>query len=112
MSPQAEIHYCERLCNDLTSPCASFAKRQLYNYCSTMRIAPPLASTSYLVQANVDSMQGQQELRQKDQAQIVGLARYCCRSAVVVLQQQGVLLQLEEVVVKEAPRQQVLQRAQ
>ena len=112
MSPQAEIHYCERLCNDLTSPCESFAKRQLDNYCSTMRIAPPLASTSYLVQANVDSVQCQQELRHKDQAQMVGLARYCCRSAVVVLQQQGVLLQLEEVVVMDPARQQVLQPAQ
>ena len=108
MSPQAEIHYCERLCNDLTSPCESFAKRQLDNYCSTMRIAPPLASRSYLVQANVDSVQCQQELRHKDQAQMAGY----CRSAVVVLQQQGVLLQLEEVVVKEPARQQVLQPAQ
>ena len=106
MSPQAEIHYCERLCNDLTSPCESFAKRQLDNYCSTMRIAPPLASRSYLVQANVDSMQGLQEVRHMDQAQGLQLL-YSSRDAGMV-----VLLQVEEVKAKEDAQQEVLQRAE
>ena len=83
------------------------AKRQCDRYCSTMRIALPLASTSYLGQANVDAMQGLQEVQQMDRAQVAvqvqGLQLlHCCRPAFVVMQllKQRVQLQLEEVKVK------------
>jgi hypothetical protein len=70
-----------------------------------MRIALPLASTSYLGQANVDAMQGLQEVQQMDRAQVQvqGLQLlHCCRPAFVVMQllKQRVQLQLEEVKVK------------
>ena len=87
------------------------AKSQNDNYCSTMRIALPLASTSWLVPANVDSKEGLQEVRQMDQAQAQGLQLLgCCCSAVVVLQE-GVVLTLEEVKVKEHAQHEVLQPA-
>ena len=71
-----------------------------------MRIALPLASTSWLVQANVDSMQGLQEVRHMDQAQGLQLL-YSSRDAGMV-----VLLQVEEVKAKEDAIQEVLQRAE
>ena len=112
MSTQAERHYRDGLCNDLTSPCALLANSQYDNYCSTMRIALPLASTGWLVQANVDSKEGLQEVRQMDQAQAQGLKLLqCCCSAVVVMQQ-GVVLTLEEVKVKEDAQHEALQPAQ
>jgi hypothetical protein len=46
------------------------AKRQFDKYCSTWRIALPLASTSYWVQAKTDSIQGFQEVQQMDRAQV------------------------------------------
>jgi hypothetical protein len=67
-----------------------------------MRIALPLASTSWLVQANVDSMQGLQEVRHMDQAQGLQLLY----AGMVVL------LQVEEVKAKEDAQQEVLQRAE
>ena len=77
-----------------------------------MRIALPLAATSWLVQANVDSKEGLQEVRQMDQAQAQGLLLLqCCCSAVVVMQQ-GVVLTLEEVKVKEDAQHEALQPAQ
>jgi len=88
------------------------ANSQYDKNCSTVRIALPLASTGWLVPANVDSKEGLQEVRQMDQAQAQGLQLLgCCCSAVVVLQE-GVLLTLEEVKVKENAQQEVLQPAQ
>ena len=111
MSMQAERHYRDVFCNDLTLPCAMLAKSQYDNYCSTMRIALPLASTGWLVQAKVDSKEGLQEVRQMDQAQAQDLQLLgCCCSAVVVLQE-GVVLTLEEVEVKENAQHEALQPA-
>ena len=88
------------------------AKSQCDNYCSIMRIALPLASTSCLVQAKVDSMQGLQEVRQMDQAQAQGLQLLLCCCPAVVVMQQGVVIQLEEVKVKQDAQHEVLQPAQ
>ena len=112
MSTQAERHYRDGLCNDLTSPCALLANSQYDNYCSTMRIALPLASTGWLVPANVDSKEGLQEVRQMDQAQAQTLELLQARCpAVLVMQQQGVVLPLQEVKVKENAQHEALQPA-
>jgi len=64
-----------------------------------------------LVPANVDSKEGLQEVRQMDQAQAQGLQLLgCCCSAVVVLQE-GVVLTLEKVKVKEHAQHEALQPA-
>jgi len=87
------------------------ANSQYDKNCSTVRIALPLASTGWLVPANVDSKEGLQEVRQMDQAQAQGLQLLgCCCSAVVVLQE-GVVLTLEEVKVKDHAQHEVLQTA-
>ena len=111
MSTQAERHYCDGLCNDLTSPCALLANSQYDNYCSTMRIALPLASTGWLVQANADSKKGLQEVRQMDQAQAQGLKLVQGSCSAVMVLQQGFVLPLEEVKVKEDAQQEALQPA-
>ena len=82
-----------------------------------MRIALPLASTSWLVQANEDSKEGLQELRRMDQTQAQGLQLlHCSRSAVVVMHDgvEGlrVVLPLEEVKVKEDAQLEALQPAE
>ena len=87
------------------------ANSQYDKNCSTVRIALPLASTGWLVPANVDSKEGLQEVRQMDQAQAQGLQLLgCCCYAVVVLQE-GVVLTLEKVKVKEHAQHEVLQPA-
>ncbi len=87
------------------------ANSQYDKNCSTVRIALPLASTGWLVPANVDSKEGLQEVRQMDQAQAQGLQLLgCCCYAVVVLQE-GVVLTLEEVKVKEHAQHEALQPA-
>ena len=76
-----------------------------------MRIALPLASTGWLVQANMDSKEGLQEVRQMDQAQAQALQLLQARCSAVLVMQQGVVLPLQEVKVKENAQHEALQPA-